>query len=685
VDARTNSETLVFEGWRFDRQARLLYRHGASGTWTPVPIGSRAQGILTLLLEQPGTMVSKDAIMEAVWPNTAVEPNNLNVQIAALRRVLDRDRSDGSCIQTVSGQGYRFVLCVTRPEEGHADLATVSPRLSIVVLPFENQSDEPRNDYLAEAITDDLTSDLSLIPDLSVIERDSASAYRVQPKDVRRVGEELRVRYVLKGNVRRLGSRLRVNVQLISGETGAHLWSDRFDEEIGEVAAAQEQVVRRMKDEVGTCLIEIENARSLRERPTNPDAFDLILRARSIRHQPPSRQRDGEVLALLERALVLDPSSVFAMTYIAYHMSIVAGHGDGWENFENMQRAERLLAQARAIAPDSQIVLNTTLLWLRTVGRCAEVMEAAQRAIQHPNRIRGLNGIYHELARCKTLTGHAEEGICLEDEANRLNPRSPWRYLRYRFIGWYSLLLGRDSDAIKNLERSLAINPDDDGTVHWQYRNLAAAYARIGHMEEARQYLVRADRLWPYDTVRSRAPEALLSPTYIEQFRQFQVALRLAGLRDHADEYANFGVPAFAALRSELAGLTPKDAPGVKTLHTVDFVRFLAESQPIVIDTMTYFWGQSISGAVGLKYAGLGGSFADAAQDRLRRKVQELASGDMSLPIVAVGWNSERFDGHNLALRLAALGYTGVYWYRGGREAWEVNGLPETALDVQEW
>ena len=88
---------------------------------------------------------------------------------------------------------------------------------------------------------------------------------------------------------------------------------------------------------------------------------------------------------------------------------------------------------------------------------------------------------------------------------------------------------------------------------------------------------------------------------------------------------------------------------------------------------------------MGLKYSGLGGSLTDAAQERLRRKMQQLTRGDMSLPIVAVGWNSERFDGYNLALRLAALGYTEGYWYRGGREAWEVNGLPETALDVQDW
>ena len=125
-------------------------------------------------------------------------------------------------------------------------------------------------------------------------------------------------------------------------------------------------------------------------------------------------------------------------------------------------------------------------------------------------------------------------------------------------------------------------------------------------------------------------------------------------------------------LHGELAGLTPTDAPGAKTLRTVDFVRLLAECPAIVIDTMTYFWGQSIPGAVGLKYAGLGGNFADAAQDRLGHKLRELTAGDFTKPIVAVGWNSERFDGRNLALRLAALGYTQVDWYRGGREAWEV-------------
>jgi adenylate cyclase len=111
----------------------------------------------------------------------------------------------------------------------------------------------------------------------------------------------------------------------------------------------------------------------------------------------------------------------------------------------------------------------------------------------------------------------------------------------------------------------------------------------------------------------------------------------------------------------------------------------LCERQPVVIDSLLYSWGKSIPGAIGLKRAGWGGSYSDALQVRLRRKMQQLTRGNFSTPIVAVGWNSERFDGRNLALRLVALGYLQVYWYRGGREAWEVNGLPETGIDMREW
>jgi rhodanese-related sulfurtransferase len=191
--------------------------------------------------------------------------------------------------------------------------------------------------------------------------------------------------------------------------------------------------------------------------------------------------------------------------------------------------------------------------------------------------------------------------------------------------------------------------------------------------------------LKPYETVRTYRPCAPLNTIATEQVRRDQDALRLAGERDHADEDADFRVPADAELHNQFAGPTPTIAPGAKTIRTAELVPFLAQVQPVLIDTVAYSSGRSVPGAVGLQNAGPGGSFADAAQDRLSRKMQELTKGDLSKPIVAVGWNSERFDGRNLALRLVTLGYAQVYWYRGGREAWEAANLPETDLLLQEW
>jgi adenylate cyclase len=237
----------------------------------------------------------------------------------------------------------------------------------------------------------------------------------------------------------------------------------------------------------------------------------------------------------------------------------------------------------------------------------------------------------------------------------------------------------------KYLERSLALLQDPgNSSTQVRYRILAAAYARTGQMDEARRCLSEADRLWPYVTVRL-GPLFLLSPIYGEQFQRYRDALRLAGERDHADEDADFGVPADGLLHSEIVGHTPKEAIGVKTILTADLVSLLAPARPLVVDTVLFSWNRSIPGAVGLKLAGLGGSFTDEGQERLRSKMQKLTGGDLRRPIVSVGSNSEHFDGRNLALRLASLGYTDVYWYRGGREAWEANGLPETNLEVQQW
>ena len=271
--------------------------------------------------------------------------------------------------------------------------------------------------------------------------------------------------------------------------------------------------------------------------------------------------------------------------------------------------------------------------------------------------------------------------MALQALADELNPRSAL-FSRYRHMGFAALML----DGIRTRSASCSDRgpqPEAPG-LRWIYRMLAVAHARL-QTEEAQHWMAQSVRIWPYDTVRSAYPEELGSPIYTQQVRSYQDGLRLAGLRDHADEDAEFGVPPDGSLHSEVAGQTPTEAPGVKTIRTAELAPLLVDTRPVVIDTVSKSWGRSIPGAVGLKFSGLGGSFSDGAQDRLRRKMTELTGGNLQRPIVTVGWNAERFDGRNLALRLAALGYTRVYWYRGGREAWEVAELPETELALREW
>ena len=160
--------------------------------------------------------------------------------------------------------------------------------------------------------------------------------------------------------------------------------------------------------------------------------------------------------------------------------------------------------------------------------------------------------------------------------------------------------------------------------------------------------------------------------------------LRLAGIRDHADEDADFGLASDDVLHTDYEAPTPTTAPGTRTIQTPDLAVLVEQRKPLVLDA-SLRWGRSIPGAVGLWGGGVGGGTSDEYEGRLRTKMQQLTHGDLNAPVVAVGWNAERYQGRNLALRLVALGYTNVYWYRGGREAWEVAGLTETEVDVQDW
>jgi len=348
-----SSDVFLTEGFRLDRHC--LYRVDQQNGASAVVLGSRALSLLWLLVERHGELISKDEIMDAVWPGAVVEENNLTVQISTLRRVLDHARAEGSCIQTVARRGYRFVTPVTRRIGEHAAAAAPlphsceRPRLSIVVLPFTNFSDDREQQYFADGITEDLTTELSRLANLFVISRNTAFTYREKAVATKQIGRELGVRYVLEGSVRRSGNQLRVNAQLIDAVTDAHLWTERFDRDTADVFAVQSEITSYLANALGVELIAAEAARPAE----HPDALDYILQGRAGGLKPSSRHSYAERIGMFERALALDPLSVEAQTQLANVLvgRVLVGITDSAA--ADFARAEGLVGDALAASPRS--------------------------------------------------------------------------------------------------------------------------------------------------------------------------------------------------------------------------------------------------------------------------------------------------------------------------------------------
>jgi len=272
--------------------------------------------------------------------------------------------------------------------------------------------------------------------------------------------------------------------------------------------------------------------------------------------------------------------------------------------------------------------------------------------------------------------------------AVQLGIGDPLQSHNYRNLQEALLLLGRAEESMIWGERALAANPEDGkGYRSVALRYLAAAAELSGQHDVARKRLAEANELWPYNTVRGFLRWVAETPATAPQLLRLRDALRQAGQRDHAEEGADFGVPEDNRLHAFIAGKTPLTVRGAATIRSAELARLLVEHRPLVLDSLWVIDAapRSIPGAIGLKFSGEGGNLSGVTQDRLGAKMQALTHGDFAMPIVAVGWNAEQFDSYNLTLRLVALGYSHVYWYRGGREAWEVNGFAEADISSQSW
>jgi TolB-like protein/Tfp pilus assembly protein PilF len=488
-DALATADIFLFEEFRLDRREDGLSRLDKRGVFVPISIGLRALDVLAVLVERSGNLVTKEEIMAAVWGRTVVENANLTVQISALRRVLDQGRSEeGSCIQTVAARGYRFVIPVTRVERAKSGRAVapepVAPRLSIVVLPFANLSDDRQQQYFADGITDDLTTDLSRLAGMFVIARNTAFTYKDKPIDAKQIGRELGVRYVLKGSVRRSGSQVRVNAQLVDAETDAHLWAERFDRDTADLFALQDEITGRIAIALDLALVDAEAA-----RPTeHPDALDYILRGRAALAKPATRENYAEAIDALERALALHPRSAEAQGFLAVALSGRVMIGWAESAAADIARAEGLVGQALAAAPRSATARAAKGQVLRAQGRYAEAIPEYEMAIAiNRNRV----GLLFALGQCKLFAGSIDEVIPLVEQAIRLSPRDPLISAYYSEIGFVHLLQSRTDEAMLWFENARNANPEHPGP----HGRLAAAYALNCETERAAAELAEARRL----------------------------------------------------------------------------------------------------------------------------------------------------------------------------------------------
>ena len=394
----------------------------------------------------------------------------------------------------------------TRPDAAH---------LSIVVLPFTNLSGDPSQDYFTDGITENLTTDLSRIRNSFVIGRNTAFTFKGKNIDSKEISKELGVRYVLEGSVQRDQNHVRVNAQLIDGETGAHLWADRFEENITDLFKLQDQVVARLANTLGYELVKAEAQRSTHS--TNPDAIDLTMRGWAAMWQPLTKESIASARDYFERAIRIDPQNAQAMVGLAW--ARLRANFYGWSTVaENKPAAQLgLLAKAIEINPGYAFAyyVKGIVLWL--TKEYAEALAAAETEVAlDPNSAYG----YAAIGRAEALLGRCEQSIGHIKQAFAFSPRDPNSGIWYAYLAFAEFCRGRLDAAIEQLKRAIYSGYPSYST----YAFLAGAEAAKGNDAEAKLALAEARRLFPQLTIKWILTETVPPPSIVID------GLRKAGL-----------------------------------------------------------------------------------------------------------------------------------------------------------
>jgi adenylate cyclase len=474
---------------RLGRLRLDLARHELRRGETPVRLGGRALEILCVLAAADGTVVTKDDLLARVWAGTAVAENNIHVHISALRKALAEDGE--SWIVTVPGRGYRLLRS---PEPAAADTSAarrsfpVPDEPSLAVLPFLNLSGNPEQEYFADGIVDDIITGLSRYPSLFVIARSSCFTYRGRAVEVQQVGRELGVRYVLEGSLRSAGRRIRVTAQLVEAETGGHLWAERYDRDVADIFAVQDEITLAVTTAIGPAIADAELRRAMRRRPDSLDAWVAYQRGRW--HLGKGTREDNVLAAkFFEQAIDRDPTFAGAYAGLAIARATAADF-EGRRACETAAEVEALARQAAALDPANSEARSTlgSVLYRRAdyEGALAEV----NRALAMSPNLAHAHGV---LGAILVFSGRPSEGVAALEKNIRLDPRGPQRVIRLNQIA-LGRYLGREYEAAVEVAKQVAREyPDYPHSYRW----LAAALGQLHRLDEAKKVLKKAIAIAP--------------------------------------------------------------------------------------------------------------------------------------------------------------------------------------------
>jgi TolB-like protein/Flp pilus assembly protein TadD len=519
----------LFEEYTFDTDRREL-RRGVE----VVSIAPQVFDLLDCLICNRQRVVSKDDLIATVWKGRIVSDAALTTRLNAARSAIGDTGEKQHLIKTLPRKGFRFVGAVQEDEERALELAgsavhsgavtliqTSAPRLSIVVLPFVNLSGDPEQDYFVDGVTDNLTTDLSRISNLFVVARNSAFSYKGK-SDVRQIGRELTIRYVLQGSAQRSGKRLRVNVQLIDAESGIHLWAERFDKPVADLFDMQDEIVSRLANTLKAQLVEVEARRA--ERSLHPNSMDLYFQGRACMDKGLTPERLAQAQGFFQRALALDPGNIGALIGSASADATIGGAYMSDNRAAHLATAETTLINVLSMAPQhavAHLVLGGIEI---ATNRAAQGIEECERALAlDPN----LADAHAHIGLAKYLIGRGTETEVHIHEALRLSPRDIYAFRWLLYVGFAKVQLNADAEAVAWFRRSVEANRNYPPT----HFGLAATLALLGSLREARAAAQAGLALDPsFNIGRFRIGASSDNATYLAGRERIVEGMRMAGV-----------------------------------------------------------------------------------------------------------------------------------------------------------